>query len=329
MLAVLSLLGVGLAAIALVSGDDDAEDPRASDAETDEVDEDGSDTGGGAPADGDPDGAADGAVLFFDGDDDLVGTDGDDTVPGGQDWVLAPDRIELGAGDDIAEFEHATFIEIHGGEGEDTISVSGEGPRLWGGPGDDVLTGGAATDLYGGAGADTLVSNSDSALNDRTSNVDGGAGDDVIVIRSDLGLFGTDKGGTILSGGEGADEISFEIRPVPVEPWGEEGLVVETSGGRLLDFDPEEDTLRVEFDDSAGRDVTEIVFDQTATPEGARTLIQLRMGTVEDEDEDGSEGGGEATIVIEVLSRAPFDVEEVEFGGIADLAGVLRVGAIA
>ena len=86
---------------------------------------------------------------------------------------------------------------------------------------------------------------------------------------------------------------------------------------------------RVEFDNSAGRDVTEIVFDQTATPEGARTLIQLRMGTVEDEDEDGSEGGGEATIVIEVLSRAPFDVEEVEFGGIADLAGVLRVGAIA
>jgi Ca2+-binding RTX toxin-like protein len=94
--------------------------------------------------------------------------DGAVSINGGQPTVFNTDQI--------VEF---------GGNGNDTISLNNgalPSAQLFGGLGDDTLTGGTAADhLFGGAGNDTL---------------DGGDGDDI--------LFGGD-GDDIVGGGKGAD----------------------------------------------------------------------------------------------------------------------------
>ncbi len=115
---------------------------------------------------------------------------------------------------------------IHGGDGSDTIDVSGDHLVLNGGDGDDsiggdeigysTLLGGegddwidvgtspinAPTDVYGGPGDDTLIGN-------ETTNLMGGYGDDDLNITGP-GVRGADGAVGSAEGGVGEDTISYE-----------------------------------------------------------------------------------------------------------------------
>jgi len=132
------------------------------------------------------------------GDDILIGGDGDDRIDGkgGNDVLVGgagADRIKGGAGDDQIS-GGAGDDRLDGGEGADQISGGAGNDRIKGGAGDDVISGGDGNDqIDGGEGADQI---SGGAGDDR---IKGGSGDDVI--------FGGD-GNDQIDGGEGADQIS-------------------------------------------------------------------------------------------------------------------------
>jgi hypothetical protein len=103
--------------------------------------------------------------------------DGDDTLIG--------DRVNAGA----------TDLTVYGGQGEDVISLFGDGDDLiyggsetdwiWAGDGDDLVEGGDGIDyLYGGAGTDTLRGQ----LGDDVFYV--GRGDGSVTIDDDQGSNG-------------------------------------------------------------------------------------------------------------------------------------------
>jgi Ca2+-binding RTX toxin-like protein len=106
------------------------------------------------------------------GDDLLSGSDGNDTLAGGN----GDDVLLGGAGNDI----------LNGGAGDD-ILVGGTGADvLHGGAGDDLLIGGEGADvLNGGAGNDVIVWEGDWSYLDV---IDGGAGFDSIITADTLGL---------------------------------------------------------------------------------------------------------------------------------------------
>jgi len=135
------------------------------------------------------DGDDDGQVINGTrGNDDLVGTAGDDIINGGRgnddiDGDDGDDRLNGGRGDD----------NIRGGRGDDTLDGGRGDDDLRGGRGDDTLYGGRGDDdLRGGRGDDDL----DGGRGD--DDLNGGRGDDVL-----RGGRGDDR----LTGGAGDDEI--------------------------------------------------------------------------------------------------------------------------
>ena len=162
------------------------------------------------------------------GDDVLVGGAGDDHLNGGS----GIDVITGGAGDDtmvLRDGETGEFAD--GGSGNDTLSftasagghtvtVSGsdvlqdgvtiassiERVYLFGGSGNDTLTGGAGVDyIVGGDGNDTLNGGGGADFLNGGSGIDvitGGAGDDTMVLRDG-------ETGEFADGGSGNDTLSF------------------------------------------------------------------------------------------------------------------------
>lgn len=109
--------------------------------------------------------------------------------------VLAPDDDFLfgGAGDDDLSGS-AGHDTLDGGDANDTLNGGSGFDNLYGGDGNDTLNGGAHTDtLWGGTGDDLLQ---------------GGSGDDVLLggVGQDTLLGGS--GADVLSGDDGADELS-------------------------------------------------------------------------------------------------------------------------
>ena len=98
-------------------------------------------------------------------------------------------------------------IVVSGGNGNDTISLdNGALPpaQLFGGNGDDVLTGGAGADqLFGGNGNDTLNGG------DGNDILNGGAGDDAVVggKGSDVAFLGAGNDTFIWNPGDGSDTV--------------------------------------------------------------------------------------------------------------------------
>ena len=150
------LLGLGLLAALIGTGD-----------------EDGGSDGGGEP---DPDVTEEGT----DGPDALFGANGNDILSGlkgfddidagaGDDRLFGGDGKDLligGAGDDIA-YGGAWHDGLFGGAGDDLLRGDRGDDLMFGGEGDDLMNGGAGNDLmFGGAGEDL---------------VQGGDGDDLLV----------------------------------------------------------------------------------------------------------------------------------------------------
>lgn len=139
------------------------------------------------------------SIIAGDTNDDLAGSEGDDTVDsgGGDDHIHGGggnDHIDAGDGNDNVDGGDGTDT-VHGDGGNDTETGDAGGDVLFGDAGNDKEIGGGGNDrLNGGSGADRL---SGGAGKDK---VEGGAGADVL------------NGGAnndVLAGGGGHDRFQF------------------------------------------------------------------------------------------------------------------------
>ncbi|HEV3000511.1 MAG TPA: calcium-binding protein [Solirubrobacteraceae bacterium] len=143
----------------------------------------------------------------------------------GDDRILgdgAGSRIEGGDGADVLRGR-----ELEGGDGDDTLTVdpAGGGYERWitlradGGSGDDVVTGASGSDrLVGGRGSDELR---------------GGGGDDVLLDAG--GPYGADGDDPdVVDGGDGADVVSYSLRPSGVRIDLQAGTAGEAGEDRLI-----------------------------------------------------------------------------------------------
>ncbi|MFV2053759.1 calcium-binding protein [Aliiroseovarius sp. YM-037] len=193
------------------------------------------------------------------GDDHLTGGEGDDELHGGR----GDDRLAGDAGND-ALYGHNDDDFLSGGMGDDVL-VGGDGDdwlnggdgddQLQGSAGDDALQGGLGQDsLQGGSGNDALtgvVPDADGIDLDGQDYLNGGAGNDTIAL-------GT---GDIASGGTGADTFALG-------DW----IDVE-SGAQIMDFNPDEDTLVLIYDDSEGDEPEVSVEPDADDPDTANVLV--------------------------------------------------------
>jgi Ca2+-binding RTX toxin-like protein len=121
-------------------------------------------------------------------------------INGGRTGSLSAERVVVYAysGNDLVTAEGNVFIplEVHGGDGRDSLLGGSGADQLFGDSGDDQLFGKGGKDLLdGGSGRDILVGGSG---NDQLL---GGPGDDTV--------FGGD-GGDVLHGGLGSDQLYGE-----------------------------------------------------------------------------------------------------------------------
>jgi Ca2+-binding RTX toxin-like protein len=294
-LILLSLLGTGLAVVAIdeFTSDDDDDGGNTSRAEDPDVIQ-------GTNGDDILQAAQDQTANGFAGNDDieangesatLNGGAGSDTLTsiGNSNVLINGDR-----GDDLIIFEPSSVSqsdtgEAFGGEGNDTIQAFGIGGSVDGGVGDDVIevqgsiniaTGGEGNDtifgdsadygggtpLFGDAGDDLLnLSNSPSFQIGATA--DGGMGNDTI--QSTTYLFSSDSYDT-LTGGEGADRFELDFQNAIFGTEDEDVGIVTT----ITDFVPGEDVLVLPanlFSVNSGFDTARMSFDIIEAADGAHT----------------------------------------------------------
>ncbi|WP_297767970.1 VWD domain-containing protein [uncultured Roseovarius sp.] len=127
----------------------------------------------------------------------LVGSNGDDTIQGlgGDDGVFGlegDDALSGGDGDD----------NMGGAEGNDLVNGDAGNDNLGGGPGNDTMNGGEGDDFMGGGLDDDLMDGGDGndVVNSSSGNdtLDGGAGNDTM---------GANIGADEVNGGDGNDDI--------------------------------------------------------------------------------------------------------------------------
>ncbi len=160
-------------------------------------------------------------ITTGDGDDSIQTGPGADTVDsgGGDDTVRnadGPDDIELGAGDDI--FDGRAFGRtgagdtVFGGDGDDQLTGDALSDSFDGGAGNDRLTGGAGDNtLIGGEGNDTVIGgagNDSLDGDDGADSLDGGAGNDTASGGAGRDTLLGGAGNDMLSGGDDADSIT-------------------------------------------------------------------------------------------------------------------------
>lgn len=251
-----------------------------------------------------------GQVLSYDGSEHLEGTEGNDTLPAGQDPDLAPAEIDLLGGDDAALLDYGDSMTVSGGDGDDVILTAGASNTLDGGAGNDTLAADDSNRLIGGTGDDELDFFHESYDQGDPGGADGGEGDDTINVWAAAlvpDYLMTDVGGVEVHGGSGADDINVTY-----------GLhenvdTTDTLAGGFVsisDFDPSEDTLVIEVErseETADRDVT-VELDQTDEDGTYTSLITLTF----EETEEASE----ATNTLTVVSTDPFTLDDIQLVGI-------------
>lgn len=248
MLAMLGLLGVVVAGVALpmaFGGETDEDD-----AETEGRDETLPPRAVADPEEVDPEGPDEEALLAGPL---TTGSEGAETPPDPteaiEDVLLAPEAT----------------APISGGPGDDLVQGGAENDMLWGDFGDDLLAGGAGDDLLiDGAGSDTLVGgDGDDTLNTTTADgewaadgrdeLHGGDGDDVLVLSSsDYATGGA--GGDVFYVGSGIAEVAEEEAP------------------QIGDFDPEQDSLVVVWNDYAAESPPSIEISPAVLPGAVQVL---------------------------------------------------------
>lgn len=160
-------------------------------------------------------GAGHDTIFGGDGDDIIKGEDGRDMIYGG----AGADNMDGGAGVDALRYDHDTvgvtvslatgrgyggeaegdvfkgFEALYGGSGNDTLTGSSTADTIYGNAGHDTIKGGAKDDiLYGGDGDDIL--NGEAG----TDKLYGNAGNDTLIASDGL---------DIMTGGEGQDKFVF------------------------------------------------------------------------------------------------------------------------
>lgn len=255
-----------------------------------------------------------GEELSYDGSNLLEGTEGDDTLPSGQDRSLAPDTIHLLGGNDTAFVEVNDITTVSGGDGDDSITATGVLNTLEGDAGNDTLTADDSNRILGGEGDDVLNFTHGSYDQGEEGVVNGGEGDDTINLRADAlidseGL--NNFGGVDIIGGEGADEINiiYELNGVDENRVSADDSI--TRGFVSISaFTPGEDslTLEVEIDPAAEvRDVT-AELDQTAEGGAYTSVITLTFAATDDTPE--------TTNILTVMSAAPFTLDDIQLVGV-------------
>ncbi|MEX0300220.1 MAG: LamG-like jellyroll fold domain-containing protein, partial [Kordiimonas sp.] len=193
---------------------------------------------------------------LYENPDDIVGTDGNDTLSGtSSDDVMrglaGNDTLKGDAGADVV-FTGAGENYANGGEGADIIVGGSQKDVLNGDAGDDQVFGQAGNDiLVGNDGDDTIVGNEGNDV------LVGWTGSDVLFGGSGNDSLDGGAGSDILTGGTGSDEFSFSIGIDSTDntPWGNDVIT---------DFDINQDILAISV---ANGDPDELVSSQTA--EGA------------------------------------------------------------
>ncbi|MFK5979966.1 MAG: hypothetical protein QM488_13880, partial [Rhizobiaceae bacterium] len=144
----------------------------------------------------------------------IKGSDNNETIS----YVNTSDRrvsayIDGGGGDDVISLASTAHgrQRVFGGDGNDTIALSGRNARAYGGNGDDVIAvAGLRVGASGGAGDDVI-----SVSGAQVRRVSGGEGEDTITVSGDnVGL---------VSGGSGDDVITVSTDNVASRGWGRHG----------------------------------------------------------------------------------------------------------
>lgn len=309
MLAILALLGIGLAVGALGSfgGDDDSAQPEAPEqtlgddddtvigeayrggaisylddlvAEGEltraEVDESLADTlfpAGSVNIDA---GAGNDNILGSNANDTLSGGVGDDFVTGGE----GNDRVLLGDGDDVSGIDFRSIdlpddfkrFPVSSGLVASEAQFEGGNDTIVGGTGNDSISDSFGSNLINGQqGDDFLISVDQDGLTPDT--VLGGHGDDILVV---------DQGDTVTTS-LGADLVTVDVFAGVTE-----GYQVVT----ITDFNPAEDTVELEGE-------TRLLF--APTPDGPQDVVQNPISVTDLDDDSGaviSVGGVPVVVVI-------------------------------
>jgi hypothetical protein len=267
----LSLLGIGLTALAVDRWTGDDDEGERPDDRPDETPDDGA--GGEGPTDGD-----DTLALGFDAT--LLAGDGDDRVTGT--GALGSVSVDGGRGDDVLRLEDATADPafLRGGNGDDELTFDGGDVSrglLDGGAGHDRLDAGESQGVFliGGGGEDLLdiTRTTPDAVG---STADGGHGDDTI--RASAVLAAGNAGAT-LTGGEGADRFEIGVEVEAVTDPGDAVLVDHGTVLTVADFTPGEDVLAISpeasFDGGPPRALVNVALEEGEADGAPFTTLTL------------------------------------------------------
>jgi hypothetical protein len=148
-------------------------------------------------------------------------------------------EADLGDGDDVLTLSAPLAADLHGGEGNDALTVVAAVATLDGGDGNDTLTAATGADaLSGGPGYDVLTGGEgDDRLDGGTGGdaADGGGGADSIVLRDRVTDTATCGAGRDTVRAEVLDQLDFACERVDYGPPGSAGrLRPITGGGRFV-----------------------------------------------------------------------------------------------
>jgi Ca2+-binding RTX toxin-like protein len=219
---------------------------------------------------------------------------------------------------------NTTEIVVSGGNGDDTISLDNAAlppAQLFGGNGNDVLTGGSGADqLFGGNGNDILNGG------DGNDILDGGAGDDTVVggkgndvaflgAGNDLFIWDPGDGSDVVEGQAGFDTLDFRganiAENINISANGSRALLSRGAGNVTMDLNGVE---RIQFE-AVGQNADNIAINDLTGTDVKQVAIDLGGGAA---------GGGDGKVDTVTINATNGDAITV-----ADNNGVVTVSGLA
>ena len=265
----------------------------------------------------------------------LFGNAGGLPVSGGTPTVANTELIRGfgNAGNDVITLDETNgplpAARLFGGAGNDTLTGGSGNDDLRGDAGDDILSGRGGNDsLLGGAGNDGLTGGSgDDILTGGAGNdfVDGDQGTDVGILGAGDDVFQWDPGdgSDRVEGGSGFDELLFNGNENPetfaLSAEGERALFTRVQGGIVMDLgDVEKVTVNalggadtITVNDPTGTDVTEIDINLGVAGVGDGALDTININ---DDDDVQVVVGQNGNVTILGLSGATVHITGFEAG---------------